>query len=309
MATFESYPVAAWSVGALPILYFPVLSINEDGGNRLVERERPYRDGAKLDDTGSKAKRWVIKAIFENSIEENGLDQQKLLYPDVLNEMIASFDTHETGDLVVPTRGAIRVRAESYTREETSAERDGACVTFTFVEDNEDNVGGSQFEQLKINASARRLAEQTEFSATSEGLWSTSLADVREFAADLEAIANFPGDTIADIDNQVGIVIGAANRVLRSHSKETRENRNQLNDPECSLTQRKLEETKDIAGRARGEAYRGRPRPVTYYVPGDTDLFQIGAELRQDPADLIAINPAVDPLYVRRGSTIYVLER
>jgi hypothetical protein len=308
MTVFEQYPVASWKVGSLPELKFPVLGISESGGNRLVERERPYRDGAKLDDTGSKSKKWGLRVCFDNGIEEEGLDPSKLLYPDVLNEMIASFDIHETGDLIVPTRGRVRVRAESYQREETESERDEAIVTFTFSEDNEDNVGANQFEPMSIHASANRLTEQTVFSATSEGLWGTSLADLNEFASELEGLANYPGDTLANIDSQCSIVIGAANRVGRAFTRESEENRNMLNDPEMSLTQRKLEETKDMAARARAEAYKGRPRLVPYYVIGDTDLFTIAAQLEMAAEDLIEINRAVDPFNVPKGITIDVME-
>lgn len=308
MTIFEQYPVASWKVGQLPSLKFPTCGIQESGGNRIVERERPYRDGSKLDDTGSKAKRWSVRVLFENSIEEEGLDTNKVLYPDVLNEMIASFDIHETGDLTLPTRGTVRARAETYSRDETEDDRDGSVVVFTFVEDNEDNVGAQQFEQLNINASAKRLAEQTVFSATSEGMWSTSLADLNEFASDLEAFANFPGDVVADVDNQASVVVGAGNRVGRAFSREDEENRALLNDPELSQTQRKLEETKDIAGRSRGESYRGLPRPIPYFVVGDTDLFAIASQLRQSPIDLMSINPNVDPLYVPARSVVLVLE-
>lgn len=309
MTVFEQYPVGSWKVGNLPALKFPVCSVQETGGNRIIERERPYRDGSKLDDTGSKAKRWILKVKFENSIVEEGLDQTTLLYPFVLNQMIASFDTHETGDLTVPTRGTVRARAENYTRDEVENERDEASVSFTFVEDNEDNVGAQQFEQLNVNASARRLAEQTVFSATSEGMWSTSLADLNEFASELEAIANFPGDVVADVDSQASIVVGATNRVQRAFLRETEENDALLADPELSQTQRKLEETKDLAGRSKGEAYQGRPRPVPFFVNAATDLFTIASRLGQTPEDILSINPGVDPLFVPAGTVVQVLEQ
>jgi len=309
MSVFEQYPIASWKVGSLPELKFPVVSISESGGNRIVERERPYRDGAKLDDTGSKAKRWSLKVNFDNGIDEEGLDISKALYPDVLNELIASFDTHETGDLIVPTRGRVRVRAETYQRDETEVDRDDAIVTFTFVEDNEDNVGANKFEPMTINASANRLTEQTVFSATSEGVWGTSLSDLNEFAGELEALANYPGDTLENIDSQCSIVIGAANRVGRAFTRESEENRNMLNDPEMSLTQRKLEETKDMAARARAEAYKGRPRLVPFFVSGNTDLFALSAILDLDAEILIEINRSIDPFYVPSGSVVNTLEK
>lgn len=308
MTVFEQYPVASWKVGSLPALKFPVSKISESGGNRIVKRERPYRDGAKLDDTGSNAKQWTLTVVFDNGVDEEGLDESKPLYPDVLNELIASFDTHEAGDLVIPTRGRVRARAESYQRDETESERDEGVVSFTFTEDNEDNVGSNAFEPMSINASANRLTEQTVFSATSEGAWGTSLADLNEFAGELEALANYPGDTVANIDSQVSIVIGAANRVGRAFTRESEENRNMLNDPQMSLTQRKLEETKDMAARARAEAYKGRPRLVPYFVTGDTDLFAIAALLNMAAEDIIELNRAIDPFNVIRGTTVNVME-
>jgi len=102
---FEQYSVASWTVNNRT-LAFPAKVINDNGGNRIVQRERPFRDGAKLDDTGSRATVWAFEVLFENSIEESGLEINAMpLYPDVINAIIESFKTHETGDLVVPTVG------------------------------------------------------------------------------------------------------------------------------------------------------------------------------------------------------------
>jgi prophage DNA circulation protein len=309
MTVFEKYVVASWQVGNYPALRFPVLSISEGGGNRIVERERPYRDGVKLDDTGSKGKTWSVRVCFENSIVEEGLDQSTQLYPDILNQLIASFDFHEPGELILPTRGFIAARAVDYQREETFDDRDSATVTFTWKEDNQDDVGNLQFEQYNANASARRLGQQTFFSASSEGVWSSSLVDLQTSASQLEAYANYPDDTMADIDTQSAIVIGASNRVIRAFSHQNDTRRNRLGDPELSTTQRQLEATKDMAGRARAQAYRGRPRQVPFVPKGTTNIFAIAAMLRQKPEDLLAINPSIDPLYIAGGSVVNVLEK
>ena len=142
---FEQYPSASWSVGTQVALVFPVTEITEEGGNRIVLRERPYRDGAKVDDIGSKAKSWSLKAIFENTINEGLIQNGQPLYPGVLNELIRSFDQHETGDLIVPTVGKVRARAQSYVRTERNDERDYATVEFKFVQDNEDAIDATSF--------------------------------------------------------------------------------------------------------------------------------------------------------------------
>jgi hypothetical protein len=307
---FEQYPAAEWKVGNFRIR-FPVCSIQETGGNRIVERERPYRDGAKLDDTGSKAKRWQIDTLFENSINEPDLTSGTSigpLYPDRLNDLLTTFDIHETGDLTIPTRGKVRARAESYTRNERESDRDDATLQLTFVEDNEDNVGAAQFELPTVEASARRIAEVCNFSAQSEGMWDGSLADLREFGSELEGLATAPGEVVNDIDTQASIVINTSNQVERTFTREDQENRDLLADPELSRTQRSLEESKDMAGRSRAEGRDGRSRLKPYLVPMPSDLFAVAASLGQPVGDLVAINRDVDPLFLPANTIIMVFE-
>lgn len=305
---FAQLPVASWKVGGGIELKFPVLSISESGGNRIVERERPYRDGAKLDDTGSKAKRWTLRVCFDNSIDEPDIDPSLPLYPEVLILITASFDQHETGDLVVPTRGKVRARAESYTREEKFEERDSAEVSFVFIEDNEDNVSAAGFNLPTIKASARRLTETTEFDAQSEGMWDGSLGELREFGSELEGIANFPGETERDIESQGKIVRATARQITRANSKANQESKDFLLDPSRSSTQRKLLRTEDMAARAEGEATRGRPRIVSYQVQGNTDIYAVAASLGQSAEDLLAINPGIDPLFLPARTVVLVFE-
>ncbi len=314
---FEQYEVCSWKVGSKQgQLKFPVTSITETGGNRIVERNRPYRDGAKLDDVGSNATKWTVEAIFENTLMdgEPDLDQSRKLYPTIVNEVIDSFRTHATGDLVLPTRGKLRVRAESYTRVESESERDYAKLSLCFVEDNEDNVDAQKFKQRQVNASSRSLTETTEFDAQSAGAWKTSLADLREFGSELEAFANFPGSTRAELDSQAAIVISTVDSVVRSSEKAHRENPDPINnpdsllDPESSRLQRKLEEIRDLAGRSLAMPLAGRRRLVPFRLDASTDLFTVAAQLGQSAMDLMDVNPNVDPNFIQAGTVIRIFE-
>jgi prophage DNA circulation protein len=324
MAIFEQLALARWEPDGNSELAirFAVVSISEDGANRIVERERPYRDGAKLDDTGSKAKRWSVETCWENSLQPGtssvadagGLGEPQLsnnpepLYPNMLNLMIASFEIHETGVLTLPTRGQIRCRAEKYSRTESAELRDAAMVSFEFVEDNEDNVNAAAFAKPSVNANARALAETTTFTAQSLGAWGGSLQDLNEFAAGLEGIANFPGDTLADVDQQAGIVVGASNRVQQAFSQPN-DGRDQLNDPESSVLQRKLEHQQDIAAEARANARRGRPNLVAIAFEGPRSIFQVANEFGQDVADLINVNPQIeDVLFIPAGVVVNIFD-
>ena len=303
---FEQYPVLTWKVGKKASLKFPACSIQETGGNRIVERNRPYRDGAKLDDVGSKATRWTIEAIFENSVQEEGFDASTPLYPNVMNAVIETFRVHGTGDLTLPTRGKVRVRAESYTRSETETERDYGKLSLTFCEDNEDNIDAQSFEAPTVNASAKRITETTEFDAQSEGAWGTTLGELREFGSELEGIANFPGDSLDDVDSQSAIVVSTANSVVRTF--DSPRGGEKLKDPEMSRTQRKLEQTKDMAAKARADARAGRPTLATYPVLAASDLFTIAASIGQDPNDLLDINPGVNALFILANTILNIFD-
>jgi hypothetical protein len=294
MAIFEQYPAASFAAGGVTVA-FPVSDIQEDGGNRIVERERPYREGAKLDDTGAKAKRWVLTCCFENTIVEPGVDDANggdPLYPDVMNSLIDLFEIHETGDLVVPTRGRIRARAESYSRSEGSTDkRDSATLTLTFVEDNEDNVGPQSFSAPTAEANARRLKEQTTFDSESAGMGDPSLEDLED--ADLEDATTSPFDTVSDIDTEVRKVEDATSQVKRTYDEPESLGRDALTDAGADQTARKIERQVDMASRS-------KKRPETTTVTYQRDKTFLGISADEDVAveSLYTLNPELDPEFV-----------
>jgi prophage DNA circulation protein len=301
--------VASWKVGTSPTLAFPVQNIIESGGNRLVERERPYRDGAKLDDTGSKAKRWTMEITFENTIEEPGLEvNEGALYPDTLDALIESFDNHETGDLVVPTRGMVRARADSYTRTEKLDPRDAALLTVMFVQDNEDNVDAASFDLILANSNAKRLGEETTFDAQTDEMWDDGLVSVREFTDQLENATNQPGDVADDVDNSASRVVSGAQTTERAFNFREKESRNALTNPESSKTARKLNLSKDVAYRAKQESREGRPEMIKVVSSRHQSIFSIAVFFKQPVAELIAINPKIENLfYIPKDTEVNVL--
>ncbi len=310
-AIFPQYPPASWKVGTKSELVFPVETISESGGNRIVARERPYRDGAKLDDVGSSPKCWSFSCTFNNSVQE-GNSSALPLYPNVLNELIRSFDEHETGDLVVPTVGKIRARAKTYRREETSEIRDTAKVTFEFEQDNEDKIDATAFALPTVRATVRTQAEAATFAAESDAAFDLTLADLNEFAAGLEAIANYPSDVLSDVDTQAGIVVAATNRVLKaftSKSNNPKEKaRSMLSDPDGSVTQRKLVELQDTAWRARAELRSNSPPVVRQVFETTFTIFDIAARLGQDADKLMGLNAGLDPFFIPAGTVVRVFD-
>lgn len=305
---FAKYPPAQFTVAGTSYA-FPVIRITENGSNRIVERQRPYRDGAKLDDVGSNSKRWVLEAVFENTVIEPGIDatnQNRALYPTVLNELILLFDIHETGDLVVPTVGIQRVRAESYVRTESSEPRDCAMVTFTFVEDNEDGIGFRSITQPSANANARRLADEAQLDAQSTGAWDGSLSDLDEFTRELEDLVNQPGEVSQDVEAQALRIQGNAKRANQTFMHASRPGRDLFLDPGNSRGPRNITRQEDMAVRETLKSRRGRPRLVVVTFRESTSIFQIGAFVGQDPADLMAVNPRLDPFFIEAYAPVKV---
>ena len=310
---FEKYPPAQFTVAGLT-LGFPVLRIQQSGGNRIVKRERPYRDGAKLDDTGSEPILWVMEAIFNNSLILGSQGEQILLgingglplYPDVLNLLISNFDFHETGDLVVPTIGKQRARALSYDRTETFDGRDQAIVSFTFCEDNEDGVDFRSITAPTGGANAKRLAATTELDTESFGSLAEALTQMQSSLIDLEDLVNGPGDAVLDIEAAAMRVEGSGRRANRTFSEAGRPGRDLFLDPANSRGPRKIVRVIDLAARQRNIARRGQPQLTNVVFRNNTTIFRIGAVLGQDPGDLIGINPDLDPSFIPKGTLVRV---
>lgn len=326
---FEQYGVGQWQPAYGAVVYaFPVISISETGGNRLVRRERAYRRGCKLDDTGSKETVWTIEAIFENSIEEpsaKAVNGDLMLYPEVLNELIEVFDLYhgEAGNLYVPTRGWVRARLESYDRKESPDEQDCARLTMIFVADNEDKIDAGSFAQPSVSASAIRLSQETTFDQQSEGIWGDDSQSLQEFASDLESWANAPDDSEREMETKVAATRGSVRRVRKAFSKPVkrvtgttsstpsksaqmgaakaggRTGRDALRDPEGAAANQKLHAMEGLAARSKRESRRGQPALVTVVFSRPQSLATVAAIFGQTVGDLIAANPQLDdPLYI-----------
>lgn len=300
---FEKYPVAEFIVDGISFA-FPVLRISESGGNRIIERERPYRDGAKLDDTGSKARRWTLDTIFNQTLVAtdgriNKVNGQLPLYPQVLNKMIDFFDqSHVTVNLVIPTVGTRRVRAETYNRVESMDERDQALVSFTFIEDNEDAVDFKRIDTPDAASNSKRISETTTVDAQSVGSWSEAMSEFEQFAFELEDFANAPGNSIQDVEAATLRVIGSSQRAIRTFSEASRPGRDLFLDPQNSRVVRKLTIAMDMAFREANRVRNNLPVLTTVVFPGATTIFRVAAIVGQDPADLIDANPKIDPLFI-----------
>lgn len=295
---FEGFVLCTWEVNG-DTFELSVVHIEEEGGNRLVERERPNRDGAKIDDTGSKAKRWTLTCDWYNSSTEPGIPAAN--YPDVLNGMLVSFDVHDTGTLTLPNIGPRRCRAATYRRIETSEERDSAATTFTFIEDNEDGTTSSSFLSPSARSVIVSMAEATTFSLESAGVSPGNfLSSLNELAADIEGILMAPGRFVQDLETKVKAMDAACKRIEDAFTgavpNVTGEASKLLALTGNSLAVRQLRKLRDVVRRAVGEHVSSRPTTIVRMWLTPRSIFDIAVELGQDPIALIDVNPGLDNL-------------
>lgn len=307
---FEKYPAAKWKVGNEAAITFPVMAITETGGNRIVQHERSFRDGAKLDDTGSKARVWSFTVIFNNSLQE-GVEDGVPLYPQVLRKLLRSFDQHETGTLTLPTIGDVRARAQDYVRRETPEQDDQATLDLTFVEDNEDALDRAQLNPPAVVSTVRKLAEQTVFSAQKSGVWSEDLMSLPEVASEIEGLIRAPGRSASDLGAVVRSHRRALQRVLDAATEEAERGGGLFSDPRGSETARQISIMMDREAQAEDERMSSRPRTKAYVIEVErTSIYEVAARLNQDAEDLLELNSARidDPFFLDRGMVIRIFE-
>ena len=306
---FSKYPTASWRVGDGETLFFPVVDITENGGKRIVQHQRPNRPGAKLQDTGCKARSWTFTAIFNNSIQE-GVQNGVPLYPQRLRQILRSLDTAETGTLVLPTVGKVRARPETYERKESPEQQDTAALSMTFVEDNEESLDRAALNPPSVVATLLKLAEQTTFTLQRNGISDSGLS-LTEFAAEVEGLLLAPGRAVADLGAVVRSHRRAIQRMIDAATTAADSDGGLFSEPRGSEMQRQLRILLDREAAAEDERTSSRPRTVAFVIDvEETSIIEVAARVDQDAEELMDLNAArvADPLYLTRGEVIRIYE-
>ena len=297
----EQTPICSFTANGVRVTF----SIQDDKlakKNRVVRHTRPYRPGSKLDSTGRDAFVWSVRAIFNNTLDEPGLDPNVQQYPDNMNRLSDLADAQVTGDFVHPVDGKHRARIESLGRTIRHEEEDTGYIDLQFVEDNEEGVDALAFQRPSIKGSFTRLADVTVFTAKQEGLWNEDLVSIREFASQLEGLMTFPGEYADAVMAQVRGTQRALRSVLNTAKAVHRDNKARLMDTPLRTI---VNATRmlDVVGYALEEFNTGAPKTESYYVKSETTIYEIAADLGQDPDALMDINAQRidDPFHVERG--------
>ncbi len=308
----EQYDTMSWQVGDAPKLFIPVVSVAPQIGNRIIKHRRPYREGAKLDDTGGEPRQWTIVCVFNNTIIEQGIDDNgRPLFPDVYRALKDSFDQHFTGDLVIPGEGAVRARAETMSAIETFEDVDHVVATVIFVQDNEEALDRALIRPPTARATTRRLAETTVFTAQSLGAWDGDLNGLVEFAAGVEDLLLAPGRAQNAVETQVRRNRRAIERITDAQQQLAEDVGLETNRPRGSSMERQSLLLRDRQAAAAGERSQGRPRVTTFVVDVEvTSIFEIAARVDQSAEELLDLNDSRigDPFELRRGDPVLVYQ-
>lgn len=305
---FAGLAAAVWEVNGASVT-FAVTKITEEGGNRLVKRQRPYRNGAKVDNTGNKETVYRVETVWNNSIFEDGIQQNPVLYPLELNAMIDACLAGVTGNLTLPTRGKRRCQAESWSRTEDNEERDTARVSFTFTEDNEDNVDAQAFVQPSVRATARASTDSANFALESTGSFTQLMEDLENASTDLQDAIAAPGEALQDVDQKVARVVRLVDNIERQFIVTDQAGRDRLNDPDSWAAVRQLRGLRDRSVVAADEKSSTLPRIIEVTYDRARSLFDIAVELGQDPTALMNINTVENVLLIPARDTVRVFER
>lgn len=309
---FEQTPAASWRVGDGRALFFPIEGdIQEKGGNRIVKHTRPYRPRSKLDDTGDESREWTFTAVFNNTIDEPGLDNGVKLYPDVLRAIVASFSIKATGTLTLPTVGQVRARAWNYTRIESMEKRNEGALQLHFVEDNEEAAATIAFQAPSVRGTVEALADQTTFSAGTVGALDRDLQTAQPRATDIASLLLGPGRSLADLQTKVTASRRAIQRTLDFQADFARAVGANHDEPRGSEFWRNLIRLLDLQAKAADEKFSSQPRVRAFVVDVElTSLYEIAARFHQDAAALLDLNSerVEDPFFLEKGDVIRVFE-
>lgn len=295
---FELMPGCSWEADGKSAIAIPLAEVTENGKKRLCIRRRPYRRGAKIDDTGAEAFEWELQTIWHNDSTEPGIPAAA--YPDEVDKLLETFTIDEPGTLRLPTRGPIRCRFSTYRRTESADARDSARVTLYFLEDNEDDEAQLAFSSISARAVTSSLLEAAQFGLDNAGADSFDTSAFAEFASGLEEMANAPGEFVDNLDAQANSVFDSVQRVedafTNAGNRAARELATLLTKPENAQPIRAMRKLADVAKRHSTEIAGVGATIITRTFEVELSIFDVAQRVGQEATRIMAINTSIpDP--------------
>lgn len=310
---FSKWPPITWTVGGKTHL-IPQITCKRTFGNRLAAHKRPYRKGARHDNTGPDPVSWELTLAAGRTVHEFDPRVPADYYPAGYTALLDSFDLEETGTLVTPF-GERRCKAANGMASWGRADQgvDAVGITLTFIEDNEDDTDLGSFSLATARTAGPGQVDTFLGFAVQSGAGAGDFFDsLKEASRELQALANYPGDAIGEMVTRIQIITTSTVDVVDAYASAPQGAVERmsalLQDPLAGPALRKLEEFLDTACRAAEDEARrrGKARTVRTY-DREVSIYDVAAELEQDCADLMNINSALPDMFeIPRGTPIQV---
>lgn len=312
MGLFENEPVCSFQADGGTAIPISLLALTEETEYRLIERERAFRPGAKLDTTGRKKSVFSLDSLWQEGIDEPGIPQSGY-YPGLLNQLMAAFDGEKAGTLRLPFRTPLRVRCKTARRAEKFDERDMAAVSLTFWTDNEDTVTAASFTKVSPQVGVPMIYADFSDAAQLVGLMSADVLNLGNLVATLSGFLA-AGIAVADITLTALALIDTADSIEGSFSNRTTnvgpDVGRILSDPESWRAARLLRRLAAQAAAAARLPNTTAPSDVTQVISFRTEvsLFDVAARDHQDLGKLLELNAGYEnPFLIPANSPIRIV--
>lgn len=294
---------------------FAVEAVNWDMENRIAERERVYRDGARLDGTGTKADRFSIVAKVFNGIREKGVARNG--YPGDRDKLIKLLkrSVTQTGTLKLPTWPPIRCKALRCTTTENVQKTDFAHLNIIWVEDNEETQLEATFTEPNARSAAVALADQIVEGMAFLGAWDEGVAELKALAVELESLALFAnerGDDLIQAARSINTTVADVQTSFLPTRTELQVDsfvigdspQSLLSDPSASATLEALMALSEMASKAIASVPgKARPRSIEYKTA--MNVFDISLQVGASVEEIVELNPSlIDPFAIPANTTI-----
>ena len=309
---FAQWPPMTWTVGG-KTHQVPIQTLKRSVSNRLAAHKRPYRKGARHDNTGSDPVSWEVTLVAGAHAHEFFPSIPADYYPLGIKALELSADIEETGTLVTPY-GEKRCKLSTVSTlwdRRGDAGVDGQATVLVWVEDNEDDTDLAAFEPPQARVAGPGQVDAFLGFAAQSGAGAGDFFDsMKEAMRELKALANYPGETLGQMVTRVSIITGAVKQTYEAYASAPAGVRDTmaglLNDPLAGPALRKLEAIIDSACKAaEDEARRSGARVLKYY-DRTVSIFDVAVDVSQSPKELMQINPTLDPYEIPRGTPVQV---
>lgn len=310
---FAKWALLTWEVEGTRHLV-PAVTIKRTHHNRLAPHKRPYRKGARHDNTGPDPVAWEVGVLSGATVHAFFPQVPESFYPSGIKALELSADREDTGTLFTPY-GEKRCKLQDVTTTWSRTENgvDAQQTMFVWVEDNEDDTDLSAFEPPTARVAGDQQVDTFLGFAAQAGAGAGDFFDaIKEGMRELKALANYPGETLAQTVARVSTITNAVKSTYDAYRSAPTAGAATmsalLNDPLAGPALRKLEEIVDTACKAAEEEAKrsgSKPRTLKYY-DRTVSIFEVAVDVSQGATDLMRLNPALDPYEIKRGTPVTV---